>query len=64
MKDTSTCLSPFPKNSRAKSEYAVFDEDMAILFRKEKLLQPSVTSLKTILAYSEKTAKKPNLLLC
>lgn len=64
MKHTSTYFSSFPKNSCERVDYSVFDEELAIFFRKEKLLQPSVTSLKNILAYSEKTAKKPNLLLC
>ena len=63
MKKTST-NSSFEKNIFDKMEYSLFDEEMAILFRNEKFLQPSEASLQIILKHSEKTAKKPNLLLC
>ena len=54
----------FLENTLAKMEYSLFDEELAILFRNEKPMKPSETSLKIIGAYSKKTAKKPNLLLC
>lgn len=57
-------ISPFTKNFLAKMEHSLFDEEVAIFFRNEKLLQPGATSLKNILTYSEKTARKPNVLLC
>jgi hypothetical protein len=63
MKKAST-FSSFTKNDFSKMEHSLFDEELAIIFRNEKLLQPSSNSLKSILVYSEKTGKKPNLLLC